>query len=381
MNLILFKLNLKSFIVTLWFFICLLPLVNDEGVSSNYIFIFSIFLLPLLNYKIKLPDSLMIIIIIIFCLMFVFKSIKDINMFFDRTRSFLVFMSIFTFCLIKFDNELVIKFINSVVLMALYLVMESIYKYIIYDGYAIGFEGKSIYGSSRIGFIYIIAAWLIIYKKSYNLFNSFMLLFILIGCFLTFSRSTVFAIFGSSLLWVFTNKLKVNLIQLIIYILLLFILIFVYFENFLTLIYRDMFELVYDSDRLFANLNDINSSEGARFSMWSRAFSYLYDNPLFGSGFLGFKILEEDMLGSAHSQYVDIIFRVGIIGFIIWMSLIVKILIFTFKYYNSLFYGIVGTLFYSFFNETFKLSYGGFIFSFLIGIYSNRFLFYKKLIL
>ena len=94
-----------------------------------------------------------------------------------------------------------------------------------------------------------------------------------------------------------------------------------------------------------------------------------------GSGFLGSWILTTVPENSAHSQYFDIFFRTGFLGFILWFLLTLKIIIRLYKIDKALFYGFLSIIIFGFFNETFKLSYGAFIYSFCLAYtfqYTNR---------
>lgn len=115
--------------------------------------------------------------------------------------------------------------------------------------------------------------------------------------------------------------------------------------------------------------NILESSEGFRIFMISKVFDYLSASPLFGSGYLGVWSMFEDLQGSAHNQFLDVLFRTGIIGFTLFMYLLFKIMSFLFKQKEKgLFYGVIGVLCIGFFHETFKLSHGAFIFAFLVGM-------------
>ncbi len=58
-----------------------------------------------------------------------------------------------------------------------------------------------------------------------------------------------------------------------------------------------------------------------------------------------------------HSQYFDVLFRVGIIGFIIYFITIYRIIKFYKKNDLSIFIGLLSFLIIGIFHETFKLSY------------------------
>ena len=371
MNLLQNKYNFKNLFITFWFILCLTPLSSSQGISINYSYILSILILPLLGTKIIVPRPELLLIITIYFIIYVASFLIDQELFLDRFISFPIFISIFVFCFLKIDN-LVTNFSDSLIFMALYLSISSLIMYITNEGFNIGMEGKAVFGSQRIGFIYICALWVILYGKRIDLFMFAIIFLILVGCFLTFNRTTILGIGGSISFWFILNGFfkKLNVRHVTLFLLVFFIL-FNFFDDVYVLLARDMFELALDSNRLESNLSDITSSEGARLNMWTRALNYIFEHPILGSGFMGFKILEEGGVGSAHSQYIDVLFRVGFFGFFIWIYLVYKILLITYKKFPGLFYGFIGTLFFGIFNETFKLSQGAFIFAFLIGIYSN----------
>ena len=89
----------------------------------------------------------------------------------------------------------------------------------------------------------------------------------------------------------------------------------------------------YGSDILdyFNKLNlDVTSSMGYRFYIWEKIIISVFKNPLFGSGYLGVSIMEGGS-GSAHSQYMDVLFRVGIIGFTFYFFIMVIFIFFNFN--------------------------------------------------
>jgi len=100
----------------------------------------------------------------------------------------------------------------------------------------------------------------------------------------------------------------------------------------------------------------------------SKILNYVFSHPFTGSGFLGCWIMFENLQCSAHNQYADVLFRVGFIGFLIYIYILFKILKFLKIYHKDLFFGLTGVIIYGFFHETFKLSQGAFILTFLIGM-------------
>ena len=119
-------------------------------------------------------------------------------------------------------------------------------------------------------------------------------------------------------------------------------------------------------------MKDKGTSIGYRVFMHEKVFDQTYNNPLIGSAFLGVWTLFEDKAGSAHSQYLDMLFRVGVISFIVYLLFIFKVTLFLYKKEIGLFFGFIGFLFFGMFHETIKLSQGGFIFAFLFAMWAQR---------
>ena len=117
------------------------------------------------------------------------------------------------------------------------------------------------------------------------------------------------------------------------------------------------------------------SSEGYRIYIWNKILNYLIENKkvLTGSGYIGTFVVDSNEVFSAHSQYVDIFFRTGLIGLIIMLFIYLKFLIVFYKKNIYLFSSFIAVLLYGLFHETFKQSQGGFLFIFFIisYIYEN----------
>jgi O-antigen ligase len=113
---------------------------------------------------------------------------------------------------------------------------------------------------------------------------------------------------------------------------------------------------------------NVFSSEGYRNYIYKIAFSIFDKNPFLSNGFLGFWTILPNNIGSAHSQYLDVFIRTGLIGLFIYIYIIYGILVISFKNNKPLFYGFLSIIFYGFFHETFKLSHGAFIFTVVIYI-------------
>ena len=305
------------------------------------------------------------------------------------------------------------------------------YEFLYHATYTFDFTGalKHYVGGSRMGFFHIVAFYLIL-EKIFNSKNKFYYLLFFINTaalYNTYSRTTLVALSLSMLIFIgisfynrniFINKKKFLILFLIV---LLNLPIFnkttkFYDKKFLGIMTNSIIVAlvspIYENknnhkrnnrnvienkdysedkiknqtqskfEKLILELNNnkrdkilefdnVKSSEGYRIHIWRKSINYLNENNslLHGSGFIGTFIVDSKMVFSAHSQYVDVLFRTGIIGLLIILFIYTKLL---FKFYKKnyyLFSSFVGVLIYGLFHETFKQSQGGFIFIFFIICY------------
>lgn len=124
----------------------------------------------------------------------------------------------------------------------------------------------------------------------------------------------------------------------------------------------------------YLEFSNPNSSEGYRLLIWKKTFDYLLENNLLfhGSGYIGTFIVDNKMKFSAHSQYVDTLFRTGVIGLIITFFIYIKLLLKFYKTNCYMFSSLIGVLVYGLLHETFKQSQGGFILMFYIISYLHE---------
>jgi O-antigen ligase len=116
--------------------------------------------------------------------------------------------------------------------------------------------------------------------------------------------------------------------------------------------------------------SDAETSEGTRIFIWQSILKFVAANPFTGAGYLGVWTLQlfGDPSGSAHNQYFDVLFRTGLIGFLIYIYFLYRVGNYLLRKDQGLFWGFVSILIYGMFHETFKESHGGFILAFLIGM-------------
>jgi O-antigen ligase len=129
-----------------------------------------------------------------------------------------------------------------------------------------------------------------------------------------------------------------------------------------------LFSLTLDNEASAYDFNSTETSEGYRVAMFYKVIEFISHNSFLGSGYLGVWILFDNLSGSAHNQYLDILFWTGILGFSAYVFLIQYLLQFLYLREPGLFWGVIGILIYGLVHETFKLSHGAFILVFLFGM-------------
>ena len=371
-------LNLK---LCLFSFIFFLTPISYSGLAINYSFVFFPFIYLFIKKRFFRPSKLIITLLVFYTLIFCFSSIYQINLFPRRLTSFLIFISIFAFSFVKIGRNEVSAFKKSIILVSCYLSIKSIFL-ILSVGTDIGFLGKTLVGSQRIGFLYILSFFLVFinFKKSNYSFSlkASIIILMLIGILLTFNRSSIIAfliVFVFYILFGYSKNRIKNFFS-INFILLIFGSIFFYlFTYYFGSAVVDFFLTRLNPDYIYNAALDNTSSTSVRIEIWKSIIEYVKSNPIMGSGFLGSWILTTVPENSAHSQYFDIFFRTGFLGFILWFLLTLKIIIRLYKIDKALFYGFLSIIIFGFFNETFKLSYGAFIYSFCLAYtfqYTNR---------
>jgi O-antigen ligase len=274
----------------------------------------------------------------------------------------------------------------AVVVMAVYFSLFSLSNFYVVDSTDIGVI-KDLIGTQRTGFIHTLAIFLLIFPTANFRINKnlrlLILIIIFIGLILTFSRTPIisilitYVIFNMSL---FSKKSLVKWISNIFISFSIFAGLVIFFSVFFPDIYAffngRIFERFFMGDTEDILVNP-ETSEGTRVQIWKLILNYVLCSPFFGSGYLGTYALSSSIsYGSAHSQYMDVLFRTGFLGFVVYIFILYFIGKELFLKDRSLFWGYVSILVYGLFHETFKESQGGFILAFLIGyascLYKNR---------
>ena len=376
--------------------------VRGDNVSGNYAFILFPLIVLLFGQKLQLPSKTMLAIISIYIAIFIicFAYQDEYFKFWDRRLiSFVLFMSWFTLCFIKIDEEMYKAFKYAIILVSFVYSMNSIYLYFVHGGSAHVYSTiHPIVQSQRFGFILLFGFWLIIFEKTKTLSGLAIKLLIIFTIFnglgFTFSRSSVAGLLVSTTLLsllLFLKLLTCPLKQIphknifwVIFSIVIGALIFTlsyqlmpaYFQFFSEKFFRvsitpirpiEFFPYasfpLYDTTVLLAR----DTSEGYRLYMIAEAFKFLSHRPLFGSGYLGVWIMFTDLSGAAHNQLLDVLFRTGVMGFACFLYVVYRIIKFNLYHRHwAVLLSLSGIFTIGMFHETFKLSQGAFVFAFLI---------------
>lgn len=380
---------MRQLLLVVCFVFFLYP-ISIDGNSANYSFVLFPLVLVAGGGKLRRPPEVFLLFMVFYVMIFVIAALYQyqfLTEFSRRFSSFLLFMSMFVFMFVRIDDAMIWAFKVAMVVGALFFSLLSVVIFFLAGGAALGFEAKDIVGGQRYGFIYLFGLWLLLLNRSEAFFTRLAkyaaILLILIGLVLTFSRASVFALMGGLIaffVWSLRSSSGFSFARLIkrvvgiaigvstvgILLVTFFPLIFEFFEV-------RLFEFLLNKEALEDNLADSDTSEGTRLFIWWKIFEYVIYNPLTGSGYLGVWILRlfGEMSGSAHNQYMDVLFRVGVLGFLIHIFLLYRTARFLNRRHPDLFWGFAAAMIYGVFHETFKESQGGFVLAFLFGMMSQ----------
>jgi len=367
------------------FVIFLLPVTFLSGISSNYLFVLYPLILVLFKNKIVIPHTHVLSAILFYFILLIVSVLiqMELSQFYVRRfLSFFILMSMFSFLFISIDKNMITAFKISIVLYSLFYIIPPIGTYFFAGASGLEDNIKGQFGSQRYGFIYLMAFWIVYLDSPKEIPWNFVLKYIvlallLIGILMTFSRSSVVSLLMSLITYVLYESYssrKSFFTRIKKFFVLVFACICIYFAvdffipRLVEFFNATFFSILLDKGVEGFDLSNNDSSIGYRLYMFGEIMNFLAANPLTGSGYLGVWTLFDDLSGSAHSQYTDVLFRVGIFGFIIYMLLVKRVVYYLFKCDKSLFFGFIAVLFYGLFHETFKLSHGGFLLAFLLAL-------------
>jgi O-antigen ligase len=370
----------------LWFCFCLYP-VNISGFGVNYLFILTPFFYALSGGRLLSPPNSIYHLIILFSAIYIIATFYQFEFYGEglrRTISYILFMSIFSLILIRATSKQIDSFLFAAIAISCIISIISIYKLFALGLVQSAVEAKDEVGSQRYGFFLIFSFWaLFIFYNGGGWCSKVIILFssalIFIGLILTFSRASVVSFLASGLLFMMMRGNRISVTRLINPLTLaacFSIGFFLYFtaKNLFPSIFLFMQERLFDffiSGRVLEHIADSDTSEGTRFRIWAAIVDYVIRNPVTGSGFLGSWAVVQDT-GSAHNQYMDILLRTGIIGFVFFMVMFFRIWKFLQEMNRFLLVGFSGVLVFGLFHETFKEPIGAVLLSFLLSCYANK---------
>lgn len=382
------RLCARDVFLVLCFSLFLYP-ISAGGLSVNYSFMLFPLFTVLFSGRLRRPDDTLLLFMACYTLFFVIATMYQYELYYAfprRVASFVLFMSMFSFVFIRVDGRMIEAFKMAVIIAATYFSLSSIVLFLHMGGSELGFAAKDVVGSQRYGFIYVMGFWLLYLTipqtGAGRLLRRGVIFVILGGIVLTFSRATIVSLGVSVLIFTVRSlkKPKFSILRLKkwfafgLWLLIALLLMRTFFDVVFDFFDVRLFEFLSNSGAVQAHLANADTSEGERIFIWENILDYVANNPVTGSGYLGVWILHlfsSGMSGSAHDQYFDLLFRVGIIGFLIHIFLLYR----TARYLRfrqlGLYWGFLGVVVYGFFHETFKESQGGFVLAFLFGMMSQ----------
>ncbi len=376
--------TLRRIVLIGWFFLCLYP-VSVDGIGVNYAFV----LLPLISVvllgRLRHPGSAFMLVIVAFVAIFFCAALYQYDLIDESGRRFVsfgIFMSIFSYMFVRVDDEMIAAFKIAVVVSSAYFSLISIYVLLSAGPANVGYAAKDLVGTQRIGFVYVLALWLAYIdrevKKTFGIARHGLILVVTAGLLLTFSRASVVSALGSLGLfvmsrtgrWITSLSLR-GLLKAVVSVSGAAIIVGILYDVFpLTFSFfgERLFDFLSSSEDLQAHLLDPNSSEGTRLLLLQDITEFVSRNPVTGAGYLGVWVLPHAPTGSAHNQYLDVLFRTGIPGLLAYGFLLVTLMRRLWREEEGLFWGVTGILIYGLFHETFKESHGAGILAFLLGL-------------
>lgn len=367
---------------TAFFCLCLVPISAFDGKSVNYFFVVYPGLYLILNRAIK-PSQNVVLLISLYSFIFIFTlaiQYEFIEYAFNRIISFLIFMTVFAYCFIRIEDNMVKNFKNALVIFSLVYSIKSIFDFFSYQKIGpLHFGAKDLIGTQRIGFIYILGFYIClikIAKTKLSLYAKYVISgIIMIGLLLTFSRSSfvclVISLLVYSVMGVKEKGIK-KLIAVFVFIFIMFYLIGTYFPITVEFFNARLIETLLNKEEAIAEISTPEASFGTRIEIWKEIIEYVGYNPFNGSGYLGVWVISKNDFGSAHNQYMDVFLRTGVVGFMFYSILLYLIARYLYFCHKDLFCGFVGFLVYGFFHETIKESQGAFVLAFLLGMLAEH---------
>ena len=358
--------------------IALVPIYLIDGFSINYTFI----LIPLLTRNIELRIRKNFILFIGCFLLIYFISFIYVNTFLPEklSRSLISFV-LFMFPLIWGAFEIKNKFYNALLIGILIYSLSftiwqisTVIKNLLFLNLTDFYSFKNIVGSNRISFIllcgYFISTFLV---KGSVLYITRVTIFL--GILLTFSRAALITFIITALFELFLNNklFKFATLVKLISLSVLFCFFLYYIvpggENIISFFNERILERFTGSNY---SISSNTTSEGIRIETWTEMIKFLEDHFLLftGTGFLGPWILPNIQVASSHNQFMDVLFRSGLLGvLLVYIPLIFFLM--SKKYMMEFRICLFILIFYGLFHESFKETQGAFLLATVISLIFN----------
>ena len=368
-----------------------------SGISVNYSFVFVALILMLINRKLEMPVKPVFLAMIAYVAIFIYSSDFTIvgpehSWLIRQVLSFGAFMTAFSFCFTKIEEKVVEAFVLSMILAGIGYTLSSLMNmFLMGDIYHVTYKNilfeptfffvKNIMGNSRVGFLIVSAFFLALYKATQKEIPGYLagalLAILFIGVMTTFSRSTVVSFaftFLAFLVLIMAGRIKVKFDAEMRSCFICFFLIcatFLIIHPMVFMFYVDrLFVLGIESAVSFGAQSSMNpiSSEGFRLDIWSTIIEHSNEKPIAGSGFVGVWSLFDSGVGSSHSDFLDVLFRTGYVGFVFYLALLSLMMNVFFKTDIRFFATLIAFLVFGFFHEAFKEAHGRFALAFMLGL-------------
>ena len=378
--------------LSLFFAFCLHPIVVGE-LDVNFLFLILPFALIFYRQEVQLPDIWIISCIVFYMLIF-FPTIfvfSDVAFVLERRIvSLFAFLAMFAFCFVNFDKKYQTAFEWGLILFGLYNVIGSFSLYLLYLVAPI-LDMKDFVGSQRSGVVLIFGVWIALEKllseeisrrKQLILIGIFSIL--VLGVFLTFSRAIVLGFILSALAFLmhlrnrerrqaylgrqtfFALSIPKGQVFLIVISVCVIAILFrgVVFHTTLNFVMNTFSGQIFEAMTIYQD-----SSEGKRVVFWTSILGFIVSDVshfLLGSGHTGYWVVSG--LGSPHSQYFDVLLRVGVPGMVLYLVILGRLGMVLYNKRSHLLWPYLGVLAYGLFHESFKEPNGTLVLAYLMAI-------------
>ncbi len=232
--------------------------------------------------------------------------------------------------------------------------------------------------------VLIFALLLLLPKLSRKVTHYFAVIVLLTVIIFTGLRAAYLALFVGFFSYIIVNILKMAMLRsfekrflhvlsgvcMFALIALLFLWNTAFFDSVLYLIERGITTL----EDFFTRGPPTLRSDNLRYEHWRFALNQLWNTNslLHGSGFIGIYVWNNNTFGSLDSQFINDLFRMGLIGTCFVLYCFAKIIRFFYRYDTRIFSCMLALLTYGFFHTTYQSPYIGFIFFALLSFADSQ---------